>query len=220
MELLDTDERQYSIPLWRIVLSIFTLIIVLALSTVVVCGTNEACRSRIPTLGELLDSSLIAPFIVTAMNSVLSLHLFVSAGIHYMVVDDGYIIARVQMAASLIVYGSIVITLFVFPFTSWDRNWANMTIIVALAFWMVTVILCMRKYYRYRANHKRRLVNLQIILCGLYVVWSALYVVFRFFPVSTNLLVTEIGSGVTILCFLFICIVHVWGMELKINVGR
>jgi len=218
MEDLNVDENVHTIPLWRIVVSIFGLIIILLLSTAIVCGTNAVCRSNIPTLGALLDSPLIAPFIVTAMNSVLSLHLFVSMGIYYMTENNGYIVARVQMVSSILVYVSIVVTLFVFPFTSWDRNWANMTIIVALAFWMLNVILCLRKHYKYKANAKRRLVNVQIGICVLYVLLSIAYVILRALPLSGYLFFVEVGSGLSILTFLTICIAHLWSMSITIDV--
>lgn len=216
MEDLDVEENVRSIPLWRVVLSIFGLVLVLLASIALVCGTDAQCRSRIPTLGELLNSPMVAPFIVTVINSILSLHLLVSIGIYYKTEDDGYIVARVQMASSVVVYVSMVITLFVFPFTSWDRNWANVSIVVALAFWMLMIVLCLRKHYRYKASPRRKLVNLQIVLLVLYVLWSIVYVSLRFFPVSIYLLISEIGSGGCVLAFLLACIVHLWTMELQV----
>ncbi len=214
------QQAEHSIPLWRIALSIFSLAILLLFSTVLVCGTNEACRSRLPTLNNLLDSSFVSPFIVSALNSILSLHLFVSVGIYYLTMEKAYVVCRVQMAASILVYISIVITLFVFPITTWDRNVANLTIIAAFAFWMICVILCLRKYYKYKAYYKRNLVNVQLVIAGTYCASSLGYVLIRFIFTSYPgyLLIFEIFSGLCIMAFLGISIVHICGMSVIVRV--
>lgn len=218
IEDFDIDpEVEHTISIWRIGISIFFLIIVLVLSSLLVCFTNEQCRSNIPTLNNLLDSTFVAPFIITAMNSLLSLHLVVSIGIHRLTMGKAYIASRVQMVSSILVYVSVVITLFVFPFTSWERIWANITILVTFSFWMCTVIWCLYKYYKYKINLKRKLVTFQLVLMIVYNVSGVGYIIFRFLPnLIAYLLAIEIVCGMAMLTFLGVSIVHLCEIKIKI----
>ena len=214
-----TEPIQYIIPIWRIGLSIFLLILLLFASTILVCGTNMECRSHIPTLDNLLDSQFVAPFIVTALNSVLSLHLFVSAGIYYLASEHAFIMCKLQFLASVCVYISVAITLFIFPITDWDRNWANLGVLVTLAIWMICVIFSLRSHYRYKSsNYKRYYVNVQIVLAFLYGIFSIGYTVFRFFPgFASWFLIIEICIGVSIVGFLGLSILHVNSLRLAVS---
>lgn len=204
------ETHSYPIPLWRILLSIFALILTLLLSTILVCVTNTECRSRIPTLGHLLDSSYVSPFVVTAMNSALSLHLVVSAGIYYVTMEAAYIACRVQMVASILVYVSIVITLFVFPFTDLDRNWANLTILTTLTFWMVCVVFSLRKHYKYTTRWGlKRVVTTQGVVWVFFVLSCIGYVVSRI-VCPLCLVIFEGLIGTTVLVFLGLSMVHLW----------
>ena len=214
---LDPDAIEYIIPLWRIGVSGFILVILLFLATILVCGTNEQCRERIPTLDNLLDSNFVAPFIVSAIYSVLSLHLIVSNGIYYLTNERAFIACKVQFISSLLVYVSTAITLFVFPITDWDKNWANLAVLVAIGFWMCCVIVCLRTHYRTRKHYKSSLVKFQGMVAGVYVCFSIGYTVLRFFPQFASwLLITEIGIGVCIIFFLALSIVHVFSLEIRI----
>ena len=214
---LDLDVTEYNIPIWRIAISSFALVILLFLSTILVCGTNMQCRERIPTLDNLLDSNFVAPFIVSAIYSLLSLHLIVSNGIYYLTNERAFISCKIQFLASVFVYVSTAITLFVFPITDWDRNWANLGVLLALAFWMICVVVCLRTHYKYKSHYKRAYVKFHIIFAGLYVCFAIGYTVLRFFPQFASwLLITEIAICITIILFLGFSIMHVFSLELKI----
>lgn len=214
---LDTDGVEYTIPIWRIAASSFALVILLFLATILVCGTNAQCRERIPTLDNLIDSNFVAPFIVGAIYSLLSLHLIVSNGIYYLTNERAFIACKVQFVASVLVYVSAAITLFVFPITDWDRNWANLSVLLAIAFWMWSVIVCLRVHYRNREHRKKWHVQLQIILVILYCGFAISYTVLRFFPQFASwLLVAEIFIGMAIVLFLGLSIMQVFSLELRI----
>ncbi len=214
---LDLDVKEYSIPIWRIAISSFALVILLFLSTILVCGTNMQCRERIPTLDNLLDSNFVAPFIVSAIYSVLTLHLIVSNGIYYLTNERAFIACKIQFLASVLVYISTAITLFVFPITDWDRNWANFGVLLAIAFWMICVLICLRTHYKYKAHYKRYYVKFQIIIAVLYIGFSIGYAVLRFLPQFASwLLIMEISIGVTIILFLGFSIMHIFSLQLKI----
>ena len=216
---LDFDVKEYDIPIWRIAISSFALVILLFLSTILVCGTNQQCRERIPTLDNLLDSNFVAPFIVSAIYSLLSLHLIVSNGIYYLTNERAFIACKVQFMSSVLVYISTAITLFVFPVTDWDSNWANLSVLVAIFFWMICVIVCLRTHYKYKAHWKRYYVKFQIIIATLYCGFSIGYTVLRFFPQFASwLLIMEISIGISIILFLGFSIMHVFSVKLKIVV--
>jgi len=211
----------HTIPLWRILISISLLIIVLLVSCILVCGTNEQCRARIPTLNNLLNSTFVAPFLITALNSLLSLQLFVSVGIYYKTQTKALYWSRLQMLTSIALYVSVVITLFVFPFTNWNYNWANITIIVALVLWMITVLVSLRRFYRHRLDNKRKMLFWSTCMCVMYTLSSVAYIVIRALQndlLESGLLVSEIICGLGIGGFLLSCLGHIWNLQFKISV--
>ena len=212
--------QRYSIPLWRIVVSISLLIIVLLASTVVVCGTNEICRARIPTLSNLLNSTFVAPCLITSLNCLLSLQLFLSMSIFYKTRVKAPYWSRLQMLASTLVYVSVVITLFVFPFTDWSKNWANITIIVSLNVWMAVIIISLRRFYRHRIDSKQNMLFFSTCFCMLYALSSVSYIIIRVVSPEFEawLLITEIFSAIAIGGFLVLCLGHVWNLEFSISV--
>jgi hypothetical protein len=210
---------KHTVPLWRILVGISLLIAVLLVSTILVCGTNEQCRARIPTLNNLLHSTFVAPFLITSMNAVLSLQLFISVGIYYKTQRKAPHWSRIVMLTSIMVYVSVVITLFVFPFTDWDGNYANVTIIVSLNLWMIALIVSLRSFYRHRIDNKHKVLFLSKICCLVYALASLAYVLLRVFPVYEKiLLVAEIFSALALGAFLIASLAHIWSLEFSIRV--
>lgn len=201
------------IPLWRILFSISLLIVLLLISSILVCGTNQVCRAHLPTLNNLLQSSFVSPFLITALNSILSLHLFTSMGIYY---KTG---SRLSILSAVIVYISVVITMFVFPFTDWSKNWANITIIVALILWMIITVLALKHFYRHRLVNRRKMLFFSGCTCFLYTCSSIMYIVCRGVGATdTLILISEIFSGFGIAGFLMLCVAHIWDLQFKIQV--
>lgn len=204
---------EHVIPLWRILAGTCLLIAVLFASSILVCGTNQMCRSRIPTLSNLLDSVFVSPFLVTALNAVLSLHMFTSVSLYY---KTG---SRLGMLSAFLVYVSVVITMFVFPFTDWSRNWANVTIIVTLLLWMMITTISLKHFYRHRLDSQKSIMYLSGAIVVLYATSSIAYIVCRAAVASeTALLVTEIFSGFGVAGFLILCVAHIWDLQFKIHV--
>ena len=59
---LNSDRETHEITPARMMIFEFSLVSVLLVSSILVCGTNAQCRAQVPTLGGLLESSLVAPF--------------------------------------------------------------------------------------------------------------------------------------------------------------
>jgi len=210
---------RHAIPLWRILVSISLLIGALFISTIVVCGTNTQCRARIPTLNNLLHSTFVAPFLITSMNALLSLQLFISAGIYYKTQHKAPHWSRLLMLTSIMVYVSVVITLFVFPFTDWDRNYANVTILLSLNLWMLTLLAALKSFYRHRIDNKHKILVVSKLCCFVYALASIAYIVLRALSnYEKSLLVSEIFSALALGGFLVTSVAHIWSLEFSICV--
>ncbi len=121
------------------------------------------------------------------------------------------------MVAAALLYISVVVTLFVFPFTDWDRNWANVSILVSLNLWMVFVVIALKRFYRHRIDNKRKLLAASLFCNGLYFLSSLAYVVLRQ-RTEDWLLVSEILSAIAIGGFLVLSLAHIWNLEFSISV--
>lgn len=212
---------RHTIPLWRILFSITLFAAVLMVSTVLVCTTNEQCRTRIPTMSNLLHSTFVAPFLITGLNCLLSLQLFVSVGVYYKTQVKARYWSKLLMLAAVFLYISVVLTLFVFPFTDWDRNWANISILASLNLWMLFLIVALKRFYRHRIDNKRKLLAASAFCNGLYFLASLAYIILRFFVRQETedwLLVTEILSAIAIGGFLVLSLAHIWNLEFSIRV--
>lgn len=208
---------RHTIPLWRILLSIALFATVLLVSTIVVCTTNEQCRARIPTMSNLLQSTFVSPFLITGLNCLLSLQLFISVGVYYKTQVKARYWSKLVMLTAILLYVSVVVTLFVFPFTDWDRNWANVSILVSLNVWMAMVVIALKRFYRHRIDNKRKLLNASLFCNGLYFLSSLAYVILRQHT-EDWLLVSEILSAIAIGGFLVLSLAHIWHLEFSISV--
>lgn len=207
----------YSYSLWRIAFGIFFLITVLLLSTSLVCGFNEACRSRIPTVGHLLTSSFAAPYLVTAINAFLSLHLCTALGLRLKTKSASPQWSSLQLGMAVLVYIGAVITLFVFPFTDWDRNWANLVMVVAFFLWMLTVILSLRSFHTKHYFLGRRGFRASIVLCVVYASSAIAYIVVRAVGEDVGVLVCELAGGAALVFFLVMGIAHISDLEIRLK---
>lgn len=208
---------EYPIKLWKILFSVIILITILLLASIAVCGTNQVCRARVPTLNHLLNSNFVAPFLITALNFLLGLHLAVSNGLYYKTLEKCYYWSKLQLAASVLVYVSIVITMFVFPFTDWEKNWANIAIILALILWMMTTLMTLKRFYRHRLENRRHLLVGSFGATCIYFAGSLGYIVFRAIDLQGWILISEIVSGMGVCGFLVLLVVHIWDLQILIK---
>lgn len=209
-----------NIPLYRVFLFFILLVVILIITTILVCGTDQTCRKTVPTLNNLLNSALVAPFLVTGLNAILGLHLFVSVGIYYMTQIKTPKWARVVLLTSILTYISIVVTLFVFPFTSWEKDYANYLIILFITLWMLTINICLKIFYEHSLFEKKHLFIWTIGCTSVYIVASLVYIILRSgFPNElSGILVVEILSGLSFFIFIVLCLAHIWKMEIKIKI--
>lgn len=197
-------ETEHTIPIWKIGISIFLLIIVLTVSSVLICFINTECRSNITLNTE--------PFV----NALLSLHLFVSFAINVTSAERAYIACRVQMVASFLVYVFVVIALFVFPFTTnWDIIWIEMMVINSVCVWMLSVLWCLYKYYKYKHTMKRALTHFQFVLMILFDLSAVGYIISHFYKYALEPVFKTVCAGLVLL-FLGLSIIHIYEIKIKI----
>ena len=219
MELIISERSHaiHSIPFWKLLISSAILIIILLSTSVIVCVTNAECRNKVPAVSSVMSSSFAAPFMVSAISLCLALHLFVSNLLYFMTIREARIWSKFLRISAVVVYVTVIITLFVFPFTDWSSNYANVAVLVAFGVWMGFVLKSLKIHYR----HTRSIVFFwSCFICGLYVVSVIIYLVFRFGYIDDKgVLLGEIGIGLGLFGFLNTCIVHVWEVKIKVEVN-
>ncbi len=224
---LDVDTYQHDtnpniIKFWHIFLVILVFLVGLFIATFVVCGTSSICKLQIPTLHNLMESTLITPFLITALNVIFLLHFLVSIGIYFL---SKYRAKRwdiVLLIFTISTYGSIIITLFVFPFTDWDNDYANYLIIISLCLWMFAVNMCLINHYKHIIYRNKHFIIWNIVAAVIYFISSVLYFVLHtFFPLElSGILAVEICSGLSVVVFLAVCVFHLWKLEFVVKVSN
>lgn len=214
-----TEENPVIIKLWHIVVGIIGLIATLFVATFVVCGTNTMCRMKIPTLDHLMDSTIIQPFLITCINAVFVLHFLNSSGVYSMVRRKTPRWSKLLSLSTLITYISIAVTMFVFPFTDWDGDYANYLLLLSLAIWMTVVTCCLFVYYKHLVYEKKTLLIWNVVSAFVYTVSSVVYFVLEtFFPLEqSGILAVEISLCLGILVFLVVTFVHIWKLEFHVK---
>lgn len=222
---LDNDNYQQEInpnviKFWHIFVVIICFFLGLFISTFVICGTNNKCREHIPTMHNLMESTLILPFIITAVNIVFLLHFLISIGIYYLTKNRAQRFIIFQVISTIATYISIVITLFVFPFTDWKNDYANYFIIFSLCLWMLSNVICLIKHYKHNFYAKKNLIVWNISSAVTYCLSSITYFILQtFFPLElAGILASEICSGLSIVIFMVLCFIHLWKLELVIRI--
>jgi hypothetical protein len=191
------NEYEHSIPIWRIGISIFFLIMVLFVTSSLLCFTNNNCK-----ITNLMEYSF-----VNGISSLLSLHLFVSFGIYCLTMEKAYIACRVQMVSAVISYISVVIAVFIFPFTNFEKLWAHLVMLIMFSFWKICSVWCLFKYYKYKSSVKRFLVYVQLAVWIIFNGFGIGYIFYRDL---------EYGCYGCMLLFLVISIVHICDIKIKI----
>ena len=196
------------------------LIIVLATACILVCALDSVCREQVPTLNNLLKSPMVMPFLITMLNLTFAMQLFVSIGVYYMTQLKTPKWSKLVMITSIFTFVSIGITLFIFPWTSWEKDYANYLIILFVTLWMLTVVTCLKIHYEHSLYAKRHLYLWTLGCTGVYVISSLVYIILRSgFPSElSGILVVEIFGGLAFFIFLVLCLAHIWKMEIRIKI--
>lgn len=226
--LTDFDEMNHPsftsvTKLWRLVLVLIIIIVVLFFTSLIICVTNDQCRNHIPTVNNMLNSTFTTPFVVSGMNAALGLHLVTSAGLYYLTEAKFPYWSYLQIFFAAAIYLCIIVTMMVFPFTGWQINWANVSIIVSIWLWLLIVLVSLFRHYQSRTSPKQRLVKWNGVALLLFFICSLIYIVLRgvphmgIVPRDDGILVVEIVGGIAFFCFMILCGLHIGGLEIHIR---
>lgn len=183
----------------------------------IICGTDQMCRNHIPTVANMLNSTLATPFLVTGFNAALAAHFVTVSAIAFVAKHKAPYWAGLQVTSAILVYVSTIATLFVLPFTrSWYRDWANIFILSSLAVWMFFAEISIRKGIHNAATWQFT------SMLVLYTLSIVPYIVVRAVPnlaipqKDIGLLVCEITGGASLVVFVLVCIIHVYTVRVKL----
>ena len=204
-------------PLWGLFLFFLVTIVGFFIATILVCALNVSCRELIPTLNNLLDSPLVAPFVIIAINTVLLLYWIVGMGIYFMTRERSPYWSKLQLLSSYATLFAVILTLFVFPFTSWNKNYANYLLILIIGIWMFFNLMCLKQFYRHEPE--KRILICHFAIWILYIFTSGAYAVLRiFFQQNLSaILAIEICNGLAIVAFLAVAVFCIWKMKIIIK---
>ena len=211
----ENGKKTPAIVIWKIFLFLFVIILFLFVSSAIVCGTDDGCRSNIPTIQNMLTSNLSVPFVISGLNVVLGIHLLISTFLFFTTNIKAPHFSALQVLSAVFSYVSCIVALFVLPFTGWANDWVNVSTIVILAFWM-----CFAQVSLKRNLYSIRWFSLMTII---YICCIIPYIVVRAVPdipiygKDVGLLVIEIVGGLSFVLFMILCIRHIYKMEIRFD---
>lgn len=214
--LLETIPPSRPVPLWKIYVILSSMILAFFAGSAIICGSDVQCRNHIPTVGNMLNSTMIAPFLITGFNAAIGIHFITVVGIYNVAMHKALYWALLQSFAAIMVYASTVATLFVLPFTGWSNNWANVFILVNILVWMIVAQIALAQGLRHRRMWPFVSMTILFFLCLIP------YVVVRAVPdiplpnKDVGLLVCEMIGGLSLGFFVLACILHVWNVQIKV----
>lgn len=202
---------------WKIFTGAGVLLITLILSSVVVCGVNATCRNHIPTVSNMLSSTFAAPYLMGGLVIAFVFHAFIVWCLYHACNTKSYYWSNLQMFSAYLIYFTCIVTLYVLPFTSgWPDNWANVSILAALCFWMVVTIVSIWRGIPLRP------IMWNVIMWLIYTSCVIVYIAVRAVSLpminkDVGLLVSEIIGGLALVGFMVATISHIWDMSIQFN---
>lgn len=220
---MNTVEVVSGTTFWKCCLYLVIIIVMLFFTSLITCVTNDECRNHIPTVNNMLNSTLVAPYIDGGLYASLGLHLLVVTGLYHMICPKFPYYAYMQLFFASCIYLSIIITMLVFPFTRWQSNWANLSILVSTTLWMTLVWISLFRYYRARPmSSKSVLTKFNALSLVLFFLCALIYIVLRsthlhIVPKDDGILVVEIVGGLAFLAYMILCAIHIGSGQIQIS---
>lgn len=211
----DGPTKEIQIPLFRL---IFVLVLIVAsffTFSAILCFAKDECKNNVPSLHNMLNSMFSAPFIVTALNTVLSIHGILVVALYGKTHFKSYYGSRLQIISAILLYILIAITLFVFPYMP-SINYASILIILGLAMWQVAVLITLKNYYQGHLRPKYMFPS--GLMFGVYVLSACVYVGLKFsFQNELGIMIVELICGFSVFSFLILLMYHVGNINIVIK---
>lgn len=209
------------IKVWKILATIATFGIIAILTGIIICTISDDCRNHIPTMSNMLNATITSPYVVFGMTSGMFVHGGTVFCLFGMTKDHVWIWSWAQVIFAGLTCICLLITMFVFPFTGWERNWANVSVILCVILWMITIMVCLYRYYRRKIQRKRVTLRFLLFFFSLFVACVIVYVVLRsigslhIVPKDDGILVVELVGGISFFLFEALCIFQIVKLELQ-----
>lgn len=215
LDVEDDSKREIRIYLFRL---IFILVVIVGCFfgfSAILCFAKDECKNNVPSLHNMLNSSFSAPFIVTALNTVLSIHGILIVALYGKTHFKSYYGSRLQIIAAILLYILIAITLFVFPYMP-TVNYASILIILGIAVWKVAILITLKNYYKGHLQPKYLFPS--GLMFGVYVLSSAVYVGLKYsFQNELGIMIVELICGFSVFAFLILIMYHVGNISIVIK---
>ena len=161
-------------PMWKYTLAIFIAFLVFVTATGISCALEDSCKTGgPPTMNHMLNTTKTSLYLMTAINSLIGVHLTEVYSIDQLVIERAPILGVLQWIVAGLLYISIFINL---AFNKWYIMAVSAVLILL---WMCFVTEALRKFY---IRGRSRLWKLTIPLVVAYAIAATTYVVFSAVP--------------------------------------
>lgn len=204
------------IQVWKIFATLFAIILFMFITSAIICGSNEECRYHIPTVSNMLNSTMTTPFLISGFNTAIGFHMLTVVSLYCMTVGTAYYWSILQASTAVLVYASLVITLFIIPFTGWEYNWANLGALVGLVLWMGTAQVSIIRGFH--TSFRQTLIPFVLFVSCVIVYIAVRSAVHGVNERDVGLVVTESIGCVSFVVFMLMCIWQVRHLGIRILV--
>lgn len=207
---LQNRARPKSFKIWRFLILMCIFFFFAFSASVILCISNGACSKYVPTVYVLLQSKISSPYMLLAMTC--GLLTFSSTSFAMFITVDNIFV----MFAGAIVYASVAVILFVYPFVGWDATWAIAIFIVAFLIWMGVILFTTR-------NTSKTSIRAFGITCSiLYVISSVAYIILKAVNIENKsieygLLGMEVLGIASVVGFMAFAILFSWNVTVVFN---
>lgn len=208
-----------SFPAWRILVTIALLAALVAAAGAITCFASAQCRSRVPTLANMMEFPLTLPYAMIMLCALAVAHCVLAAMLYWHTKARAPRWSGLQAALVALVYISCAVVLLALPATGWRYNWVNVIPLTVLGLWMAVVSICLRIRGAYVAPHGVRAL---LAMLAFYALCVVIYVILRAVPLDAShttgrdagLLVVEVGAALAVAAFAAQCVIRTRGVTL------
>jgi hypothetical protein len=161
-------------PMWKHTLVIFIAFLVFVTATGISCALEDSCKTGgPPTMSHMLNTTKTSLYLMTAINSLIGVHLTEVYSIGQLVIERAPILGVIQWIVAGLLYISIFVNLAF-------NKWYIMTVsAVLILLWMCFVTEALRRFY---IRGRSRLWKLTVFLVIIYAISATIYIVFSAVP--------------------------------------
>ncbi len=205
---------------WKIFLALFAIILFMFITSSIICGSSLECRYHIPTVSNMLNSTIATPFLISGFNAAIGFHFLTVIFLYCMTISGAYYWSILQVSSGMIIYASLVVTLFIIPFTGWEHNWANVAVLSGLALWMIMAQVSIKRGLR--TSSKKMLIPF-LFYCSCVITYIVVRGVSADLPENgrdIGMMVCEIVGSISFIVFMLMCIWEVRFVGVRVVVPQ